>query len=145
MRVFSKNKIMDFAVIGYQFPDHIVSGESYDHDANWLICEIKYAEDDCNHVYTDACLLTYELQELTKAMQKILNKEEDAYISEFLEPNLQIAIARVEEKVVFTIRYVYDITDKRWNKRIVSSVMDAEMAQQAFHELTKFQKAYPER
>ena len=145
MRILSKNKIMDFSIIGYQFPDYIVSNEGYDYDANWLLCEIKYAEGDYNQVYRDACLLTYELKELTKAMENILNKEDDAYISEFMEPYLKFAIARAEEKVVFTIRYVYDTTDGRWKERIVSAVMDEVAAMHAFHELTAFQKVYPER
>lgn len=34
----------------------------------------------------------------------ILNKEDNAYISEFMEPYLKFAIARAEEKVVFTIQ-----------------------------------------
>ena len=145
MRIVSKNKMIDFAVIGYQFPDYIVSGEGYDYDANWLLCEMKYAEDDYSRVYRDACLLTYELQELTIAMEKILNKEEDAFISEFMEPYLRIAIARAEEKVVFTIQYVYDTTDGKWEERTVSSVMDEETAMQALQELVALQKAYPER
>ena len=145
MRIVSKNKMIDFSIIGYQFPDYIVSGEGYDYDANWLLCEMKYAEDNFKHVYKDACLLTYELQELTVAMEKILNKEEDAFISEFMEPYLHIAIARAEEKVVFTIQYVYDTTDGKWKERTVSSVMDEETAMQAFQELVALQKAYPER
>ena len=145
MRVLSKKKIMDFSIINYQFPDYIVSGEGYDYDANWLLCEIKYAEGDCSHTYRDACLLTYELQELTNAMESILNKEDDAYVSDFMEPYLKIAIARAEEKVVFTIRYVYDTTDGKWKERTVSSVLDEDMALQAFCELIEFQKAYPER
>ena len=145
MRISSKNKIIDFSIIGYQFPDYIMSVEGYDYDANWLLCEIKYTEGDSIHVYRDVCLLTYELDELTKAMENILNKEDDAYISDFMEPYLKIAIARAEEKVVFTIQYVYDTTDGKWKERIVSSVMDEDTAMQAFHELTAFQKAYPER
>ncbi len=145
MRVFSKNKIMDFSIIGYQFPNHIVSSEDYDYDANWLLCEINYTEDDYSRAYRDACLLTYELQELIKAMERILNKEDDTYISDFMEPYLKVAIARAEEKVVFAIQYVYDTTDGKWKKRTVSSVMDEDTAMQALHELTALHKTYPER
>ena len=145
MLILSNNKTMDFNIIGYQYPYHKPSCKEYDYDANWLICEMKYAEDDYSRVYRDACLLTYELQELTIAMEKILNKEEDAFISEFMEPYLHIAIARAEEKVVFTIQYVYDTTDGKWKERTVSSVMDEETAMQALQELVALQKAYPER
>ena len=145
MRFLSKNKIMDFTIIGYQFPDCIASGEAYDFDANWLLCEIRYTEGDCNEAYRDACLLTCELRELIEAMEKILNKEKSAYISEFLESYLQIAIARLEEKLVFTIKYAYDVASGNWNERIVSAEMDEKMALNIFWELTKLQKAYPER
>ena len=145
MRVTSKNKIMDFSIIGYQFPDYIASSDGYDYDANWLLCEIKYTEGNYSQAYRESCILTYELQELTKAMENILNKKDDAYISDFLEPYLKIAITRAEEKVVFTIQYVYDTTDGMWKKRTVSSVMDEDTAMHVFRELTVFQKAYSER
>ena len=145
MLIISKNKIIDFKITSYQFPNHHPSNDDYDYDANWLICEIKYSEDNLNEVYSDPCLLTYELQELTESMQKILNYEEDAYISEFMEPYLKISIVRCEEKVVFTIQFVYDTTDGNWNTRKVSSVMSEDVAIQILTELTKFQKAFPER
>ena len=145
MLIVSKNKIIDFKITSYQFPNHRPSTEDYDYDANWLICEIKYSEDNLNEVYSDPCLLTYELQELTESMQKILNYEEDAYISDFMEPYLKIAIVRCEEKVVFTIQFVYDTTGGNWKTRNVSSVMNEDIAIQILTELTKLQKTFPER
>ena len=145
MLIVSRNKIIDFKITGYQFPDYHPSNDDYDYDANWLICEIKYSEDNINQVYSDPCLLTYELQELTESMQKILNYEEDAYISEFMEPYLKISIVRCEEKVVFTIQFVYDTTDENWTTIKVSSVMNEKVATQILNELTEFQYSFPER
>ena len=145
MLIVSNNKIIDFNITGYQFPNHRPSSDDFDYDANWLICEIKYSEDDLNEEYSDPCLLTYELQELTESMQKILNCEEDAYISEFMEPYLKISIVRCEEKLVFTMQFVYDTTDRNWNTRKISSIMNEEVAIQMLNELTKLQNAFPVR
>ena len=145
MIIASKNKIIDFKVNSYQFPNRHPSDDDYDYDANWLICEIKYSEGDFSEVYCDPCLLTYELQELIESMQKIINYEEDAYISEFMEPYLKISIVRCEEKLVFTIKFVYDTSGNNWNKRTVSAEMNEEEAIQILNELIEFQKAFPER
>ena len=145
MRIVSNNKAMDLSIIGYQFSDHNTSGNGYDHDANWLVCEIKYSQDNTDEVYKDPCLLTRELQELTEAMRKIINCEQDTYISEFLEPYLKISIARCEEKITFTIKFVTDTTVENWNSRFVCSILNKEEALLILSELTKFQKIFPER
>ena len=85
------------------------------------------------------------IQELTESMQKILNYEEDAYISEFMEPYLKISIVRCEEKLAFTIQFVYDTTDGNWSTRKVSSIMNEEFAIQMLNELTELQNTFPGR
>lgn len=114
MFIVSKNKSLELNIIGYQFPDHKISTTEYDYDANWLICEVKYSEDNLNEVYRDACLLTYELEELIEALDKIINDEEEAYISDFMEPYLKVSIAKVEEQVVLIVQFVYDTTNGKW-------------------------------
>lgn len=145
MIIVSNNKSISFNINGYEYPNHKSSSEGYDYDANWLICEIKYSENELNEVYRDACLLTYELEELISALTKILKDEEEAYISDFMEPYLQISIAKVEEKVLFIVQFVYDTSGGIWKKRIVSSVVEKESAMRFLDKLVELQKAYPER
>ena len=145
MRITSNNKMIDFNIIGYQYPYCKGSSQEYNYDANWLICEIKYSEDDfinVNETYRDACLLTYEVEELTDGLTKILNNEEDAYISNFIEPYLKIAIAKAEEKIMFTMQFVYS---GNWKKRTVATIIDTEIAGQILNKLLEIQKNYPER
>ena len=59
-----------------------------------------------------------------------------------MEPYLRIAIAKAEEKVMFTMQFVYG---GNWEKRTVATIVDTEFAGQILNELLEFQKNYPER
>lgn len=143
MFIIENNKSISFKVSGYQFPKAKSSDDEF--DANWLICEIKYSEDDFSQIYKDACLLTYELEDLINSLSKILVGDENSYISDFMEPYLQISIAKAEEKVMFIVHFVYDTSGEIWKKRKVAALVEKEYATQILDELRELQKVYPQR
>ena len=143
--IVSNNKIIDFNITGYQFPNHRPSSDDFDYDANWLICEITYLEDSLREVYEDACLLTCELDEIIEGLSKVVDGEEGGYISEFLEPYLRISITNINDNIIITIHFVYEVSDKAWKKRKVSCAINKEDAAKILCELQDFKKMYPER
>lgn len=139
------NRSLELNIKSYQFPNERTINKEYNHDANWLVCEIKYSENDFTEVYSDACLLTCELEELADALLKILNGDDSGYISDLIEPYLNISIAKAGEKVLFIVHYVYDTSNGIWRKRKVTSLVDKEYATHILHELVELQKKYPQR
>ena len=124
MLIEENNKSLRFNVIGYQFPDLHSTKNDYNYDANWLTCEINYFDGENNHNYENPCLLTCEFEELIKALSDILDGEPGGYISEFMEPYLQISISKADDKVMFVIHFVYDTLENNWKKCKVSSLVE---------------------
>ena len=145
MLIEENNKSLRFNVIGYQFPDLHSTKNDYNYDANWLTCEINYSDRENNNTYRDSCLLTCELEELIEALSKILNGEPGGYISEFMEPYLQISISKADDKIMFVIHFVYDTSKNGWKKCKVSSLVEQDKALCFLEELKGLQKCYPER
>ena len=145
MRIIENNKELSFNICGYQFKQMKSTITEYNYDANWLNCEIEYFENGSRYVYTDSCLLTYELEELIFALSKIIKGKESSYISAFMEPYLKIAIAKVENKMLFIVNFVYDTLDGIWKTRKIASVVEVEHAVQILNELKELQRKYPER
>lgn len=139
------NRSIELIINSYQFPKEKTVDNEYNYDANWLVCEIKYSENDFTEVYSDACLLTCELEELAEALLKILNGDDSGYISDFIEPYLNVSIAKAGDKVLFIVHFVYDTSNGIWRKRKVTSLVDKEHATHILHELVEFQKKYPQR
>lgn len=87
MLISEKNKGIDFNVIGYEFPrEKKSSKKEFNYDANWLSLKIYYRDGKKEKTYITPCLLTYELSELINVFQKIINGEQNSYISYFIEP-----------------------------------------------------------
>lgn len=96
MLISEKNKSIDFNVIGYEFPREKKSlKKEFNYDANWLSLKIHYQDGKKEKTYITPCLLTYELSELINVFQKIINGEQNSYISYFIEPCLSIRITNV--------------------------------------------------
>ena len=145
MLITENNKSLSFNITGYQYPDIKSKKKDYNYDANWLICEITYLEDSLREVYEDACLLTCELDEIIEGLSKVIDGEEGGYISEFLEPYLRISITNINDNIIITIHFVYEVSDKAWKKRKVSCAINKEDAAKILCELQDFKKMYPER
>ena len=76
-------------VAGYELPAGVGDPES--DDRNWLILRALWNDDGEIVRDSNACLLTYELQELTAGL-KVLNAGiRDAYESEFAEPYFSLS------------------------------------------------------
>lgn len=139
------NKSIEFTIAGYQYPETKSLKEKFDYDTNWLMCELKYSDAEICETYKDTCLLTYELEEMADAFSEILDGSEDGYISEFMEPYLKVAAARVDEKIVVIFQYVYDTTDGVWKDRKIKTLLSQESATEMVQSLKDLVSEYSER
>ena len=143
MIISSKNTRLSVDILDYQYPYHKVSGESFDHDANWLMVQIGYSDDTVNEIYKDPCLLTTELTCLIREIEDVVTGKESLYISDFLEPYLKISLMRVDDTIMIGIVFVYDTSDGIWKERGVAELMTLDRANEILNELKSLSKRFP--
>ena len=138
------NKRLSFIICGYQYPQHNVLKNEYDCDANWLNCEFKFFENDNEKTCVDPCLTTGELSEFIIELSYVIDGQKTSYVSNFMEPYLEINVERLENKISFKIQFEYDSREggKSWE---VTSLVEIEQAIKFLNELKGFQRFYPER
>ena len=85
-----ENKHLEFHVLGYEFPEKGKKGDTY--DANWLVVQIDYSDDQLTFSEKDTCLLSFELQDLTESIDDVLVGKETGLLMTFMEPYLTFAI-----------------------------------------------------
>lgn len=145
MLISERNKSINFNVIGYEFPCEKPSKKDFNYEANWLFLEFVCCDETINKTYTDACLLTYELSDLTNALQKVINGSENSYISDFMEPYLSICITKIDEFIIFVLSFVYDTTDGKRSKIGVTAKWTMTEAKDKLKELKDTELKFPER
>ena len=138
------DKKLSLRIVGYQFPE-ITKNSFYD-DGNWLNLEISYTANSQSNPRTriDACIETWEVDSLAKTLKQMLDGTQTQYVSDFLEPYLEISITRVEDKFQFDCSYCYEI-DKNddWKTWEVSTLLDKNQVTELIDELTNTCATYP--
>ena len=145
MIIRNKNESLSFEIEDYQYPEHKSQEKGYDYDANWLMVAIKYSCEETLEEYKDACLLTYEFEDLYEGFLNVLAGKESLYISDFTEPYLKIAIATADERIVFGMGFVYEANKSVWKSRKVSEVFTKEKAEEIVEELRFMLSRFPQR
>lgn len=64
------NKRLELSIVGYEFP--LEKGMD-EFDANWLIVQFDYYEDENFSSYTDNCLLVTELENLIQEIEEVIS------------------------------------------------------------------------
>lgn len=141
MLISEKNKSIDFNVVGYEFPYE----RSTDYDANWLNIKIAHNDGKEEKTYTDNCSLTYELSGLIDAFQKIIDGEDNGYISSFMEPFLSICITNVDEYIIFVLSFVYDASEDEMPKISITAKWTRLEAEEKLKELKDMERKFPQR
>ena len=143
MRLSKAGKSMEFTISGYQYPEIEFAQGKCGYDANWLVCEVKYTDGNHSEMYRDPSLETYDLREITESLEEIIEGKEEVYVSEFMEPNLQFVMARLDETIALTIQFVYDESGEVWKKRKMAVLLTLEEATAVLDELKALMKTYP--
>lgn len=137
---------IEFKIIGYQFPNSPNSKKGdYNYDSNWLTIEFVCENENGRNVYRDSCLLTCELDDTIVSLEKIIDSEENAFISGYLEPYLKLSVAKTEDKYVIVFFFVYDVKDNKWLTFTVSETVSRERLISFKDELKEYLRAYPQK
>ena len=138
------NKKLVLTVVGYQYP--IIDKNTCYDDANWLNVSITYTHDEQSNPRTriDACVETWDISHLATTLKQILNGKQTKYVSDFLEPYLEISITRVEDKFQFDCSFCYEIDkNDNWKTWEVSSLLDSNQVLAILNELQSTCDTYP--
>lgn len=87
--------------------------------------------------------LTWELYDVIRELEKVINGEESLYVSEFLEPYLKFSFMKVGENIGIGISFMYDTTDGIWKDRRLAESFTVEAAKDILEELKMLSKKYP--
>ncbi len=134
------NKRLELDVLGYEFPD--AKGDYF--DANWLNVGIRYDDGSLSFRQVDSCLLAFELEELTEAVDAILEGRESGTITDFTEPYLAFAVTRVGETYAVQLRFVYD-TEGSWKEVCVCQGMNRRALKEMNDALKEMVARFPRR
>ena len=145
MIIRSKDTSLSFEIDDYQYPEHKSQEKGYDYDANWLEVAIQYSYHNEVEKYKDACLLTYELEELIDGLSEVIAGKESLYISDFMEPYLKFAIASTDGKILLGMEFVYEANKTSWRSHKVSEVITKESAEEIAEELRSMLARFPQR
>ena len=138
-----ENKHLEFHVLGYEFPEKGKKGDTY--DANWLVVQIDYQDDQLTFSEKDTCLLSFELQDLTESIDDVLVGKETGLLMTFMEPYLTFAITQVGEVYAVQIRFVYDTSDGLWKDVYISQEMTLDELTNMNNGFKDLYKTYPYR
>ena len=76
-----ENRVFEIKVTGYEFPE----AEGI-YDLNWLNLSFRAKDDKRDDSCTDACMLTWELEQLARELEEFMSSpEEDEYEPDFTE------------------------------------------------------------
>ena len=137
-------KKMVISIDSYQYSDKKSKEGKFDYDANWLDVAVTYFNGSDVFRDVDPCLLTTELNEIVDNLEKIISKEEESYISDFLEPYLRIVFARDGERIATVVHFVY-CTNGPWKAWKITQFLSADEADELLCGLKAMYAKFPRR
>ena len=142
MRFRNENEALEWKILKYQYPEAApsVPGD-YSYDANWLTLQVSHEREGYGPaVFRESFLLTFELEEIIRELQKIADGDAWQYKGQFIEPVLEVEAARLRDQVMVSFDLVFD------NYEImVADRVDEEGLRKLIQELREMYEAFPER
>lgn len=146
MRIKNGNKYLEFLVLNYQFPNFSRALNNDIFDVNWLTIQVKYSNDSLKeYVYTDSCLLTFELKEIIEEFTKVANGISKEYKSDFIEPYLNIELENKKGEYVVEISFVTSTCSDEWEEIGVKSSLNQKELLQFIDYMNSELSKFPER
>lgn len=130
-------------VVSYELPEGI--GDPQSDDRNWLTLRATWNDDGEIVKDSNACLLTYELQELTAGL-KVLNAGiRDAYESEFTEPYFSLSAQRNGDDFTMSVAFYLPNIMSGEDTAELTCFMDKAQMRALLDELTALCEKFPDR
>lgn len=142
MRFRNDNEAMEWKVLKYQYPEAAPSQPGdYSYNANWLTLQVSHEREGYGPaVFRESFLMTFELLDLIRELQKILDGDSYYYKGEFVEPVLEVEASRQRDNVLVS----FDLVFENYEMMVAETVDDAGL-QKLIGELQELYDAYPER
>ena len=142
MRFSNFEEQMEWKILKYQYPEAEPSVPgNYNYNANWLTFQVSHEREGYGPaVFRESFLMTFELQDLIKELQKIADGDAYYYKGEFIEPVLEVEATRQRDTVLVSFDLVFDTYEM-----MVADTVDYEGLQRLIGELQELADAYPER
>ncbi|MBR3165215.1 MAG: hypothetical protein IKF16_03460 [Lachnospiraceae bacterium] len=142
MRFSNYEEQMEWKILKYQYPEAEPSVPgNYNYNANWLTFQVSHEREGYGPaVFRESFLMTFELQDLIKELQKIADGDAYYYKGEFIEPVLEVEATRQRDKVLVSFDLVFDNYEM-----MVADTVDDEGLLRLIGELQELADAYPER
>lgn len=131
-------------ITSYEFP--LDNGEPGSDDQNWLVIRATYTDEDGQHIKdSNACLLTYELRELTVGL-KVLNAGiRQRYDSDFAEPYFALSAAEEGEGFRVDVSFALPNTMEDIDTAEVEAMLTKEEMKALIAELDRLCEKFPDR
>ncbi len=139
-------KTIEFNIKGYEDPDWDPSLEEFDYSMSRLMFEVKYTYRKRTYTYQDdEGLMAADLEEITESLEDIIEGKETSYIFDFMETNLQLAMAKFDKKIGFIFQFIYDVRTRASKTRKIAVLLSHEEAMAVLDEFKAWVKKYPVR
>ena len=124
----------DFRITGYEFPEMEIKTEDDFWDCNWLNDEVVYQ----NKTFSYSGILTAELEDLIKGINKVLLGKENRYQLIPMEPGVRFIVEKFENKYKFAMMFYVDFKEQK-----ITQILSKKDLQEKNRELKEFLKLYP--
>jgi len=131
-------------ILRYEFPAG--EGQPGSDDCNWLVLRGTYTG-EAGRVIVDssACLLTYELRELTAGLKVLCAGVKDFYESGFVEPDFSLSAAAEEDGFVLDAAFLLPNTMEDIEAAEVECTMTRSELKALIAELDTLCERFPDR
>ena len=126
MTIKDKEKSLTITIKDYEFPASNTGENEYNDDANWLILHGVYHNGEETVSFDNACLTTYELQNISAALKLILADVTDSFESDFTDPYFSLFIESLgNEMYSISVSYAMPAEDEEWQEFFVETSLSA--------------------
>ncbi len=130
-------------VVSYELPEGVGAPES--DDRNWLTLRATWNDDGEIVKDSNACLLTYELQELTAGLKVLSAGIRDAYESEFTEPYFSLSARADGDGFAVSVAFYLPNIMSGEDTAELTCFMDKAQMRTLLDELTALCEKFPDR
>lgn len=135
MLLQSENGVsVEVKIIGYQFPGHgpDPGNPKHHYDANWLVIETKFRENNLDLTFTAPCMLTYDAEQIYFWLLAIEQGKAKQLIGG-QEPEITFELLkRDDEKCWIQFKYMNWVnSERRWDRYYILLELTYEALKQA--------------
>ncbi len=143
MKFYDKEgNILEFDIVGYQFNGQS-NEDKFNWDANWLNIKIIFDTGNYKEEYYSSCILTIELNQFVKDLERLIKGKTEKCIMDTLEPYFKINIVHDLNEYKINICFIYD--KQTGNKIELTQIANEQELKYIYDEFKSLATKYKER